>query len=539
MATIDSNIAMGYRPVQIENPLNQLAAYSQIQSAQQGQQLNALKMQEYQRGLEEENKLRTLLSGGGDINSPEVIRQMYGISPTKGLEFQQKQALIKKAGLETTKLESEIVDNKLKQSRQFLDTIDPADPSAPARYLAWHEANHKDPVLGPMLTARGVTVDQSRANIDNAIRQGPQAFAALLNQSKLGVEKFAELNKPQVFQENLGGVNRVSTIPGMGGAPTIVSNTKKEATPGELLVDKRARDRLDAEINSTGDFSPASLDLAANLLIQTGQLPNLGMGRNAAALKTRIYNRATELYGNPAGAAPSVNPPGVAPNVNAPAGANAPVPFNAAAMADQIVGSKIDVATKTKAAKDFSTGIQGRQVTAFNTAIDHLATMDKLSDALQNNDIKAFNYLGNVIAKQTGQPAPVNFDAAKQIVTAEIIKAVVASGGGVRERQEAEANFATANSPAQLKGVINTYKQLLGGQLNSLGLQYENTTGRTDFDKKLTGDAKKAFKSVREQHSAGTSAGASSTTVTTSDGKVYNFPTSEAADKFKKAAGIK
>jgi hypothetical protein len=249
MATIDSSIAMGYRPVQIENPLNQLAAYSQIQGAQQGQQLNALKMQEYQRGLEEENKLRTLLSGGGDINSPDIVRQMYGISPTKGLEFQQKQALIKKAGLETTKLESEIVDNKLKQSRQFLDTIDPADPSAPARYLAWHEANHKDPVLGPMLTARGVTVDQSRANIDNAIRQGPQAFAALLNQSKLGVEKFAELNKPQYIQENLGGANRVSAFPGMGGVPTTVSQTNRTATPGELMTDARARERLAAELN--------------------------------------------------------------------------------------------------------------------------------------------------------------------------------------------------------------------------------------------------------------------------------------------------
>jgi hypothetical protein len=171
-------------------------------------------------------------------------------------------------------------------------------------------------------------------------------------------------------------------------------------------------------------------------------------------------------------------------------------------MAEQIVGNKMDVATRTKANKDFSTGIQGRQVTAFNTAIDHLSTMDKLSDALQNNDIKAFNYLGNVVARQTGQPAPVNFDAAKQIVTAEIIKAVVASGGGVRERQEAEANFATANSPAQLKGVINTYKQLLGGQLNSLGLQYENTTGRTDFDKKLTSEAKSEYKKIREQHNA-------------------------------------
>jgi len=487
MATIDPNIAMGYRPVQIENPLNQLAAYSQIQGAQQGQQLNALKMQEYQRGLEEENKLRTLLSGGGDINSPEVIRQMYEISPTKGLEFQQKQAVIKKAGLETTGLELKNFDDAMKQSRNLLDMV-----KTPEQYIAWHEANHRNPLIGPRLEASGVTVDQSRQHIMEVLAQ-PGGLDKLITESKVGATKFAELNKPQVFQENLGGVNRVSTIPGMGGAPTVVSNTKKEATPGELLADARARERLNAEIQSTGTLTPAAIDVAAQIYIQTGQLPALGIGRNAGNLKSAVLNRATELYNNPAS---------VAPNVNAPAGANAPVPFNAANMAEQIVGNKMDVATRTKANKDFSTGVQGRQVTAFNTAIDHLATMDKLSDALQNNDIKAFNYLGNIVARQTGQPAPVNFDAAKQIVTAEIIKAVVASGGGVRERQEAEANFSTANSPAQLKGAINTYMQLLGGQLNSLGLQYENTTGRTDFDKKLTGDAKKAFKSVREQHSA-------------------------------------
>jgi hypothetical protein len=131
MATIDSNIAMGYKPVQIENPLNQLAAVTQIQSGLQGQQLNALKMQEYQRGLEEENKLRTLLSGGGDINSPDVIRQMYGISPTKGLEFQQKQALIKKSGLETTKLANEITTQDMEQQREGIKHLvsDPSDPT--------------------------------------------------------------------------------------------------------------------------------------------------------------------------------------------------------------------------------------------------------------------------------------------------------------------------------------------------------------------------------------------------------------------------
>jgi hypothetical protein len=525
MATIDPNIAMGYKPVQLENPLNQLAAMTQIQAGQQGQQLNALKIQEAERELGENKDIRNYLTNA-DLKTPEGRAGLRRFGKT-GLAYEKLISDQEKADLERTKLKGEISEQDRVDSREGFKNL--VFNTSDENVLAHLQDSVKK---GKITPEQAQQQWQSVASMDDAQRK--QHFTML----SLKADKYFELNKPQVFQENLGGVNRVSTIPGMGGAPTIVSETKRTATPGELLVDKRAKDRLDAEINSTGDFSPASLDLAANLLIQTGQLPNLGMGKNAAALKTRIYNRATELYGNPAGAAPSVNAPS-APNVNAPAGANAPVPFNAAAMADQIVGSKIDVATKTKAAKDFSTGIQGRQVTAFNTAIDHLATMDKLSDALQNNDIKAFNYLGNVIAKQTGQPAPVNFDAAKQIVTAEIIKAVVASGGGVRERQEAEANFSTANSPAQLKGAINTYMQLLGGQLNSLGLQYENTTGRTDFDKKLTGDAKKAFKSVREQHSAGTSAGASSTTVTTSDGKTYSFPTPEDAAKFKQAAGIR
>jgi len=206
----------------------------------------------------------------------------------------------------------------------------------------------------------------------------------------------------------------------------------------------------------------------------------LGIGKGAANVKAQIMNRAAEL---------------------ATGGGT-----NAADAATNIVGAKQDVASQTQAVKAFSTGKQGQQVNAFNTAIDHLGTMDKLSDALQNGDIKAFNTIGNVVARQTGQPAPANFDAAKQIVTAEVIKAVVASGGGVTERQEAERNFAAANSPEQLKGVIDTYKQLLGGQLKSLNLQYENTTGRKDFDKKLTPEAKTTLDRLRGETPAASAA---------------------------------
>jgi hypothetical protein len=113
MATIDPNIAMGYKPVQIENPLNQLAAVAQIQSGQQSQQLNALKMQEAQQGIENRNALRNL-----DPNDPDYISKIIRIDPALGLEFQTKQAAAKTSGLQATKLQNEITAQDLENSRE-------------------------------------------------------------------------------------------------------------------------------------------------------------------------------------------------------------------------------------------------------------------------------------------------------------------------------------------------------------------------------------------------------------------------------------
>jgi hypothetical protein len=124
MATIDPNIAMGYKPVQIENPLNQLAAMTQIQAGQQGQQLNALKMQEAQQGIENRNALRNL-----DPNDPDYISKIIRIDPALGLEFQTKQAGAKKAGLEATKLQNEITAQDMEQQREGIKHLvsDPSD----------------------------------------------------------------------------------------------------------------------------------------------------------------------------------------------------------------------------------------------------------------------------------------------------------------------------------------------------------------------------------------------------------------------------
>jgi hypothetical protein len=124
MATIDPSIAMGYKPIQIENPLNQLAAYSQIQSGQQGQQLNALKIQEAQQGMENRNALRGL-----DPNDPDYINKISRIDPALGFQFAQKQAEAKKAGLQATELQNKITAQDMEQQREGIKHLvsDPSD----------------------------------------------------------------------------------------------------------------------------------------------------------------------------------------------------------------------------------------------------------------------------------------------------------------------------------------------------------------------------------------------------------------------------
>jgi hypothetical protein len=151
-----------------------------------------------------------------------------------------------------------------------------------------------------------------------------------------------------------------------------------------------------------------------------------------------------------------------------------------------------DFTTKQTAEKAFATGKQGNTIKSFNVALEHLNTLDRLSDALNNNDVQAINKIGNYFSTQSGRPAPTNFAAAKKIVADEIVKAIVGSGGGVTDREEAAKTVNAANSPAQLKGVIKTYQELMSGQLVGLRQQYEAIPGeKKSFDRFLSPTAKK------------------------------------------------
>ena len=168
---------------------------------------------------------------------PGIEKTLVELDKERSL-LEKTQGEVKAQPVALAKSQADLLDAKLKQSRSFLDTLNPTDPNAPAAYLRWHEANHADPLIGPALKARGVTVEQSRAQIEAAIAKGPQAFADLINGSKLCTEKFMELNKPSTTTIDQGGQKQVVQIPGLGGAPKLVGTFAEMPLPANVEAQK-------------------------------------------------------------------------------------------------------------------------------------------------------------------------------------------------------------------------------------------------------------------------------------------------------------
>ena len=245
---LDPNIALGVKSLELPNPLVQYGQLAQIQNAQNQNQLAQYQLGSAQREQESVNALNQAYAKAYDQKTGQINADVLRQSLASG-GFGSKLPAVEKGLLELGKLKTEtqkadvdLVDAKLKQARSFLDTINPLDPRAPEQYIAWHQSNHADPVLGPVLKARGSTPEQSMARIQQAIQAGPQAFADLLNASKLGTEKFIELNKPVTFAQDTGAGGRLMTRAGLGGPATLVpgSDYTKTQTFADITAAKQA-----------------------------------------------------------------------------------------------------------------------------------------------------------------------------------------------------------------------------------------------------------------------------------------------------------
>jgi hypothetical protein len=252
-----------------------LAQYQLGTAKREEESVNALneayaKSYDPKTGKIDRNLLRETLAKGGFGSKLPAIEKTLSELDKEALLVKKTQGEVDLQPGALAKQQTELLDARLKQSRSFLDTLDPADPNAPAEYIKWHEANHADPIIGPALKAQGVTVDQSRAKIQAAIARGPQAFADLINGSKLGTEKFMELNKPTTSTVDQGGQKQMFQTPGLGGKPVSVGTYSDVVLPPLVEAQKSRIANAGAARNVTNvnAFTPASVE-AQKQFVQT------------------------------------------------------------------------------------------------------------------------------------------------------------------------------------------------------------------------------------------------------------------------------
>jgi hypothetical protein len=147
MAQIDPSIAMGFRPIQIESPVNQMAAISQLQGAQQQQQMNALKLREYQQQQQEKNELARIMSDPNlEFGSDAFMRQVLTKAPNmyEGIatraaqrenllsQKEQRAAETEKRQFESEKLKTQLSKEQLNASLSELASYTSVDEARSA-----------------------------------------------------------------------------------------------------------------------------------------------------------------------------------------------------------------------------------------------------------------------------------------------------------------------------------------------------------------------------------------------------------------------
>lgn len=198
MAQIDPSIAMGFRPIQIESPVNQMAAVAQLRGAQEASQMNALKMQEYQRARQEENELARIMGNknlkfGSDAFMAEVLAK----APSKyeGIATRAAQQAELAEKIEERKYKN--FDRKFNLYKSFVPTINSIDG-----VTQFVSAAYQDPDLAPILNQIRPYAEALNANQDEFNRD-PENWK--LNAAGVSPDKIIEMARTRAQEERLRG----------------------------------------------------------------------------------------------------------------------------------------------------------------------------------------------------------------------------------------------------------------------------------------------------------------------------------------------
>lgn len=240
-----------YSQIQHQKPVNLLAQYAdmlQMQGAQQQQSMNALKMHEYQRGIQKQNRLTDLMGSGADANA---LRKAGFLGEAN--EWEKNAAEVDAKRVKTLADRQEAQNKRVAFYRDNATFI--TSPEQAAQYVA---AIHQDPELqGTAITS--IPLEQLVAQIP----QDPAQLGAWKQQFALGATDFMKLNAPKITTRNLGGTTDTLATEGLTGATRVLNSAQNTQSPDNAASTAASIENNKRSVGAQYANAAATRDVAA------------------------------------------------------------------------------------------------------------------------------------------------------------------------------------------------------------------------------------------------------------------------------------
>ena len=457
---LDPSIALGVKPLELANPL---AQYGQVAQLQNYQNQNALA--QYQLGAAQraeqtattQNELYAKhfnpATGGLDVNAligEAAQRGQGGIIPNilKSENERQKAAAdLSHVKTQTEAAQFKLTNDKLKHGLESLT-------SAPTPQDAIQKLN--DGVTKGFFDMKTASAEAQKLQ-----NMTPEDYQKYRIEKILGLvenkDRLATMLPKIKYQEaggNILGIQDNPTMPGYG-LPVPGMAIKKTATPGELMVDARARERIkiaQAQLNQ-GELDPAAIDFLATQVNNGDTSVLTGLARSKGAIAA-VRNRAVELA-----SATNATP--------------ADVTANRAEMVGQLAGQR-------------AVGTQIANVQIAATEANKMIDVAKPYVSKVNpSDYPQVNAIGNYVARNTGDPNIVGLAASLNGLVNTYSRAINPKGvSTVDSRKHAREIINEAMAKGQLDEAFNVMGQEMNAALES------GTTTRATMRGQMPGAAK-------------------------------------------------
>ena len=428
MATIDSNIALGVRPMQVENPLNAFAQMSQIQSSQRQNELA-------NRAIEQEDALNRAYAASmnpqtGEIDANKLRQNVAGANLGSKLPAVEKSLMEgRKARGEVDKIEFE--NKKAKFERSVSDIM---------------SFDTRDQILGSLAgKVESGELDRPTAErLAASVPQDPRMIPAWQVKTARSILSAKDQLEQQFISQDFGGGTRVISTPKYGGGPAQVvqgSQINKTMTPGEVSAAQAVTYQPDAEGNMVAlpsRVKPGTVPTATAVIAPGGGMTPLkgkDSSKTAVSEQQASYNigrvlTAAKEIGKIVEKNPSVLKPG----------------------AGEALASSVGLTGTANAARSAD-----RQI-VYGAQRDALDALLYLATGAAYNKEQLQGQMAAYIPAYTDEPAAV---AAKQVRMAELIKSAKTRAGKSWTPEMESAMQSLTNPAGAAIGSVDTSNPLL------------------------------------------------------------------------------